>query len=122
MSNLANASTTSTILLNSPQDVMKFLSNAIAEVMPFVSCRRYDVFYRLSIFYLLTIMPPIGINVYAIRSVLLTCSLDHIFDLDFFCIFKKLEEDVILEVVEYFPGCCCHIKEIKSMNATLFKN
>lgn len=27
---------------------------------------------------------------------------------------KKLEEDVILEVVGFFPGCCCHIKEINS--------
>lgn len=57
-------------------------------------------------------MSPIGIKLYAIWSVLLTCSLDHIFDLEFLCIFKKLEEDVILEVVGFFPGCCCHIKEI----------
>lgn len=57
-------------------------------------------------------MSPVGINLYAIRSVLLTCSLDHIFDLEFLCIFKKFEEDVILEVVEYLPGCCCYIKEI----------
>lgn len=57
-------------------------------------------------------MSPIGINLYAVRSVLLSCSLDHIFDLNFLFSFKKLEQDVILEVVGFLPGCCCHIKEI----------
>lgn len=87
MSNLANASSTSTILLNSLQDVMKFLSNATAEVMPFVSCQHYDVFYKP-----LSIVPPVGINLYAIRSVPLTCSLSHIFDSEFLCNFKNLKK------------------------------
>ena len=38
VNNLANVNSTSTILLNSQQDIMKFLSNATAKIKPFNSC------------------------------------------------------------------------------------
>lgn len=38
VNNVANVNSTSTILLNSQQNVMTFLSNATAKKMPFNSC------------------------------------------------------------------------------------